>query len=162
MVEFDFDVTDLDEAVGRAMDALDQQISVAWNLGGDLIANDARGTSAFVDRSGALRNSIQSTGASGEFSAGNLHVDVTYAATSDDGYPYGIAINDGSRPHVIRARRRKRLRIPLPNGFAFPESVNHPGTEATRFADDALEGRVPKIVQLMEQAAELGLRKAGF
>lgn len=40
----------------------------------------------------------------------------------------------GSRPHVIRARRRKALRIPVGGGrVIFRQKVNHPGTTGTHF-----------------------------
>lgn len=47
---------------------------------------------------------------------------------------YVLIEEEGSRPHVIRARRRKFLRIPVAGGgVIFRRRVFHPGTTGTHF-----------------------------
>ena len=50
----------------------------------------------------------------------------------------------------------------MPNGYAFATEVHHPGTKATHFAEDALDGRLEFIVQALDRAAERAFRKAGL
>ena len=51
-------------------------------------------------------------------------------------------VEDGTRPHVIRARRAKTLAFysETLNRFVFPRSVNHPGTKPTKFFSRAVAG----------------------
>lgn len=51
---------------------------------------------------------------------------------------YAAAVNDGSRPHVIRARPGKVLRFQVGGQVVFARVVNHPGTKGTHFLDRAL------------------------
>lgn len=51
---------------------------------------------------------------------------------------YAAAINDGSRPHVIRPRRAQVLRFRVGGQVVFARVVNHPGTRGTHFLDKAL------------------------
>lgn len=55
------------------------------------------------------------------------------------GAPYVMIEHDGSRPHIIRARRRKALRIPVGGGrVIFRRQVRHPGTVGTHFMTRSL------------------------
>lgn len=51
---------------------------------------------------------------------------------------YAAAVNDGSRPHVIRPRRAQVLRFRVGGQVVFAKIVNHPGTRGTHFLDKAL------------------------
>lgn len=46
---------------------------------------------------------------------------------------YAAAQDLGSKPHVIRARRRKFLAFKVGGRLVFARSVKHPGTKPTRF-----------------------------
>lgn len=54
------------------------------------------------------------------------------------GANYALVEHDGSRPHIIRARRRKALRIPVAGGVIFRHQVRHPGTTGTFFLTRSL------------------------
>lgn len=55
------------------------------------------------------------------------------------GAPYVMIEEEGSRPHIIRARRRKALRIPVGGGrVIFRRQVRHPGTVGTHFMTRSL------------------------
>lgn len=49
-------------------------------------------------------------------------------------------VEEGTKPHIIRARRAKTLAFysETLNRFVFPRSVNHPGTKPTRFFSRAV------------------------
>jgi hypothetical protein len=68
--------------------------------------------------------------------AGAQHVDLLAGGR---GANYVMIEHDGSRPHLIRARRRKALRIPVPGGgVVFRRQVRHPGTTGTFFLTRSL------------------------
>lgn len=47
-------------------------------------------------------------------------------------------LNDGTAPHVIKPRRKKALRFVSSSGnIVFAKKVNHPGTKATHWFDNA-------------------------
>ena len=53
---------------------------------------------------------------------------------------YAAAVNDGSRPHVIRPRRAGGvLRFNVGGRIVYARYVNHPGTRGTHFLDKALQ-----------------------
>lgn len=41
--------------------------------------------------------------------------------------PHAVFVNLGTKPHVIRPKKRKALRWPSGNRFMFAKKVNHPG-----------------------------------
>lgn len=63
-------------------------------------------------------------------------------------HPISYIHHEGTRPHVIRARRAKTLRFAVAGGSAvfspgggflvFAKQVNHPGTAPNRYLTDAL------------------------
>lgn len=51
--------------------------------------------------------------------------------------PYNLAIEHGSRPHVIRARRAKALRFVWHGTVMFRKAINHPGNRPYYFLRSA-------------------------
>lgn len=51
---------------------------------------------------------------------------------------YAAAVNDGTRPHVIRPKTKQALRFRIGGRTVFAKVVNHPGTRARPFLDRAL------------------------
>ena len=47
--------------------------------------------------------------------------------------PHALFVHWGTRPHVIRPRKRKSLRWVGPGGFVFAKQVNHPGFEGDAY-----------------------------
>jgi hypothetical protein len=47
--------------------------------------------------------------------------------------------DQGSAPHVIRARRKKALRFMINGQVVFRQKVNHPGTQGSGFLTDSLK-----------------------
>src|SRR5688572_22772457 len=56
-------------------------------------------------------------------------------------YPvkYAAAVHDGSRPHTIRARKKKALKFQLGGQTVFAKSVKHPGAQGRPFLRMAAE-----------------------
>ncbi len=46
--------------------------------------------------------------------------------------------HEGTRPHQIRPRTHKALRMPTAGGMVYATRVNHPGTRPNRFLTDPL------------------------
>lgn len=51
---------------------------------------------------------------------------------------YAAAVNNGSRPHKIRARNKPWLKFRVNGQWVQVREVNHPGNKAKPFLDDAL------------------------
>lgn len=64
-----------------------------------------------------------------------IHVDVI---AGGKGIKYTGYEHDGTKPHVIRARRKKALRFMIHGQVVFRTKVNHPGTTGTLFLTMAL------------------------
>lgn len=100
---------------------------------GELVKRDAR--RRVPVRTGKLRDSIVKRFV--EEVPGGLGIRVVAAQ------PYAVFVHDGTKPHVIAARRKASLAFfwangPNGAGLYFFQSVNHPGTKAVPFLRDAL------------------------
>lgn len=51
---------------------------------------------------------------------------------------YAAAVNDGTRPHIIRPRNAQALRFRIGGRVVYAKVVHHPGTRANPFLDRAL------------------------
>ncbi len=152
------------ESFDTVLDELDETLRTALEISASEVARIAKGTTTFTDRSGALRSSMQPDpeGPRGNYAAGTLEMGVGFGATSEDGFPYGLALEYGSKAHVIAPKFRTTLRIPVEGGFLFRRRVMHPGTQELGFMRDALEQAGPIIEELVADAVELAFARAGF
>ncbi|NRA02835.1 MAG: HK97 gp10 family phage protein [Myxococcales bacterium] len=158
-IRLELDIDALKESVAGVEQELAQTIPLALKLGGDMVAVHARQNHDYKDQTGQLTNSIEAGEVSGSFEAGNLEITVSAGA------PYGLAVEEGTAPHVIRPRHRKALRWPVAggaNGFAFAKSVNHPGTQGTFFLKKAGEAKLEAVAGVLEDAAGLAFARQGF
>lgn len=74
-------------------------------------------------------------------SSGKMQVKVThYGPTGTVTFPvrYAGYVHDGTRPHVIRARRGKALKFTVSTGVIYRPLVHHPGTRARPFVRRAM------------------------
>lgn len=53
-------------------------------------------------------------------------------------FHYTMFEHDGTRPHIIRPRRKKALRFHTAGVVVFATKVRHPGTRGSRFLERAL------------------------
>lgn len=51
---------------------------------------------------------------------------------------YAEMVHDGTRPHIIRPRRKRALRFRVGGRVVYAKFVRHPGTRARPFLDRAL------------------------
>jgi len=52
---------------------------------------------------------------------------------------YAAAVHDGSKPHIIRARKKKALRFEVNGKVIFRRSVRHPGTSGRPWLVEAAQ-----------------------
>lgn len=156
MINIEFEVADLVQGLEAADDLIGRNVREALDNGADMVAARAKSHHDFTDRSKVLKESIQSDGVSGSWASGDL------TAAVSAGAPHAAPIEFGSRPHVIRPRHKKRLRWPVEGGFQFATEVHHPGNFEYGYLRDALEDKLPEIVEEVEAAVELGFHQAGF
>lgn len=58
---------------------------------------------------------------------------------------YAMFVHEGTKPHVIKPRRKKVLSWKGPEGRVFATAVNHPGTEPRPWLRNALQSTAPKL-----------------
>lgn len=59
---------------------------------------------------------------------------------------YARFVHEGTRAHVIRAKKKKALKFKgAGGGFVYRRKVNHPGTKARPFVEDALREIAPPL-----------------
>lgn len=83
---------------------------------------------------------------------GEISVNVDYAG----------AVEFGSKPHIIRPKKKKALAFKPGGGFRFWDesgrvvlkSVKHPGTDPQPFLGPAMEGEVRPMTQAIKKAIE--------
>lgn len=63
-------------------------------------------------------------------------------------------VEDGTRPHVIRPRRKKALRFVQNGVVRFAKQVNHPGTKPRPFMKQARDRAEPLFDRLCREAVE--------
>jgi hypothetical protein len=91
--------------------------------------------------SGALRNShvAEPIKVSGD------KVTTEISASGAARQEYAMFVHEGTKPHVIKPRRKKVLSWKGPEGRVFASSVNHPGTPARPWLRDALQSTAPRL-----------------
>lgn len=102
----------------------------------------ARATNLFKDgterrRGKGLRESIKLTGSA------------AYNQTLIAGTNHAVFIEEGTRAHIIEAKKAKSLRFSVAGGAVFRRRVNHPGTAPRPFmqqAADAAEAVADEII----------------
>lgn len=140
MISISLDPGGLHRANNAFLRVLDHRIEQGLDATLESIAARAKQTTKFTDRTSALRNSIQSDGATGSFVAGRMEGVVSYAARSEKGYLYGAALEYGTAP-------RTSFR-----GF-------NRGITEKRFIRDAID---QEFGGFLEQAVGAAFRDAGF
>lgn len=155
-IEIEFDISELTKAFKKVEKNLAKNVTQALELGGQLVANEAKQNHDYDDRTSVLTNSIMADDVQGSFKGGDLSITVAAGA------PYGIFVEKDTKPHIIRPKQRKALRFPTGEGFAFASEVQHPGTTGTHFLENAMESKLGKVVEMIEDATALSFEQAGF
>jgi len=70
---------------------------------------------------------------------GDGEVEVGATATTDDGFPYPVVVEKGSRPHKIEGNPLLAFNWPSEGVFVITRSVQHPGTIPNPFVEPSLD-----------------------
>lgn len=74
--------------------------------------------------------------------------------------PYARILEFGSKPHIIRARRRKYLRFSIGKRVFFRKQVFHPGTKPYKFFENAGDAAIKELERdLSRRLIALGRRR---
>jgi len=68
-----------------------------------------------------------------------------------DGVDYGIYVEYGTSPHLIRPREKKALKFKKDNKTIFAKEVHHPGTNAQPFFRPALDYTKKKVPFILKK-----------
>lgn len=146
MITISLDEGGMHRAVQLLADQLDARLRQGMDATLEAIAARAKQTTTFVDRTGALRNSIQSDGATGNWSNGTLQGVVSFAATS------GVALRKK------RGGKRRRSTGGYLYGLA-QEFGTRTGVREKRFIRDAIDAQDGAF---LDGALKAAIRAAGF
>jgi hypothetical protein len=97
-------------------------------------------------RTGAYRASLTSGG------TGNVKRKGVHTRSFGSSLGYAAVIESGSKPHVIRPRRKKALAFWGGSGIVVVKSVNHPGTKPRRVVETAAKVGAPRISSAYQRA----------
>lgn len=73
--------------------------------------------------------------------------------------PYAKFVEEGTRRHVIEARRAKTLRFVQNGQLRFAKRVNHPGTRPRFFMRDARDAAENAVHRMMEAEINTAIRR---
>lgn len=124
MIDIVFDASAFVVWLRRAGEQAQANARQTLGQGVALALEHARATQSFKDRTGELRKSL---------TRGQKSTWVHFLKASA---PHAKYVEDGTRPHRIEAKGRA-LRFVQHGAIRFRRSVNHPGTKARHFMDDA-------------------------
>lgn len=116
----------------------------AMNKSTILIKNDARRirTGSFRNRTGNLRRSITR-----KVSNNGFHGEISVGSQA----PYGIYVEEGTKPHIIRPKNKKMLAFKVGGRMVFAKQVRHPGTKAYKFMEYAFKNNLDEVQRLFSK-----------
>ena len=160
-IRFEVNADDFVQKLAQLGPALDDAMRLAV---GDIqirITDHARSTTLFKDGVGSagLRGSILAPPVEGSFSDGELRAKIVAGGGT---VHYARFVHDGTKPHEIKPKKRRALRIPTGTGFAFRKKVRHPGTAPRPFMTVARDAIAPQVPALVEAYLQRAIRIAGL
>ena len=149
-----FDSSTLLQAFERAPEVISTELKSELGQGLRSIQADARENHRFVRKSGNLQKAIlwetASTGLEG-----TIRIEESKA-------PYGAAVHDGSRAHIITPKKAKILHFVSGGKEVFARIVHHPGTKPDQFVYQAVERQKPLLRQRLDGAIKRAFQMIGF
>lgn len=137
--------------MGVSQDIFDKRIRQAVKASAIAVQDEAQTHHDYTSRTGDLTRSV-------DMRMLNDKCAVVYL---DEGLAsYGPFVHEGTKPHVIKAKRRKALRwVPTGgNDFIFAKSVMHPGTRMNPFLYKALATKRSDIIRIFGQYTKLATK----
>lgn len=132
-----------------------KRITIAVKEATEAVAERARDSHSYRSRTGFLEREGVDTRIEDGGYAGVIFLD-------DEAVPYALPVHQGSRPHVIKPRKKKALRWADAAGkeFIFARSVNHPGYEGDPFIFRAFDDMQPEIQDIFDSQMEIAIKEA--
>lgn len=144
-----------DKGLGILVDALNEKASKDLKELENIIKDTGRQVSKDA------QNYLTSNG---NINTGKLHNSIKgqYSKLSNVGFKYTVSagakhaifIEEGTRPHIIRARRKKVLMFYQDGKPVFTKEVFHPGTKESPFMSRALQDNAPCFIDSIEEVIE--------
>lgn len=144
MIEISLDTSALEQATSLVGAVFERQVRGGFELMLESIAARAKQTTSFTDRTGALRNSIQSDGVTGTIESGLVGT-ISFAASSGAG--------------VRRSRKSGRRRKTRGAYYGVFLEFGTRYISERRFIRDAIDA---EDGQVLEDAIESAFRISGF
>ena len=110
------------------------------------ITDEARATHRYNTKNGVLEKATQ-----WEVNTAKL---IAAVGLNTKLAPYALSIHDGSKAHVIQARKKKALRFIKNGKIRFAKKIMHPGTEPDRFINQAAITKAENTKRLMYKAVK--------
>lgn len=143
-------VDELRAALRRTAQEIELQAALLLLEAGTAV-RDAVAAEAPV-REGHLRDSIQRGPVEGQpGGAFAVRVYEDDRTRTEAGVGYGVFVQEGTRPHVIRPRRGQALKFVGKQGTVFAKVVNHPGTKPNDFWGRGFARAEPQIYARAER-----------
>lgn len=124
---------------------IERKIAGLYLLGqtiGKDLERQARSNASWTDRTGNTRRAIHG---GAERTAKGTAVYLAH------GSEVGLYMEEGTRPHAIRPRRKKALRFVIDGKEVFAKRVNHPGTSPRPVVGPTVESSFTKIKEAVRR-----------
>lgn len=146
--------TDLLSALARLPRETEEEVHGAVVDGAGMVQAEARAKHRFISRTGnAERNTLTRFP---DRMTGEVYLDTGNA-------PELRFIHEGTKPHLIHPKNKKRLRWATPGGgWAFAGRVNHPGTKPDQFLYEAASAEQSAVVERFGRAVQAAKQRAGL
>lgn len=145
-----FDLSDLESKVTRHRQELLSLGAVAMDNLGNSVAQSITSGRYYTNRTGALSRSVEVQRIS------PLQRRVIAKAK------HASYVDQGTRPHVIQARRAKALRFVMGGVVVFRRSVHHPGTRPRDFSGQERSRVIRLLPDVALSVMERSLQAAGL
>lgn len=146
--------TDLLAAFARFSRETEEEVHRAVVDGTGIVQVEARATHRFISKTGnAERNTLTRFP---DRMTGEIYLDTGNA-------PELRFIHEGTKPHLIHPKNKKRLRWATPGGgWAFARRVHHPGTKPDPFLYEAAATEQSAVVERFGRAVQAAKQRAGL
>jgi hypothetical protein len=140
------------DALGKVPAVLVSEINRAVKESYVSIQRDARKNHNFKTRSSNLIKSVSIDFKSIREPSRGVYLDTGKAK-------YGPMVHEGTKPHKITPKNKKKLRWANGGKFTFAKSVNHPGTKPDQFVYKAANDNQTKIITAISTAIDTAFAK---
>ena len=146
--------TGLLSALQRFPRETEEEVHRAVVDGTGIVQAEARAKHRFVSKTGNAERNIPTRFP--DRMTGEVYLDTGNA-------PELRFIHEGTKPHLILPKDKKRLRWATPGGgWAFARRVHHPGTKPDQFLYEAASAEQSAVVERFGRAVQAAKQRAGL